>query len=93
MMDKTEKHIGVFGIAINHDFRGGGIGKLLMDLVLKEAKDKLPDIKIVTLGVYSTNDIAKSLYKKMGFVEYGMLPEGITRSGKFEDEFLMYKNI
>lgn len=93
MMDKTEKHIGIFGISVAKDFRGEGLGKLLMELILKEAKEKLPDIKIVTLGVYSTNDIARSLYKKMGFIEYGMLPEGIARSGKFEDEFLMYKNI
>lgn len=93
MMDKTEKHVGIFGISVIKDFRGKGLGKLLMELILKEAKSKISDIKIVTLGVYSTNDIAKSLYKKLGFIEYGMLPNGITRGGKFEDAVLMYKNI
>lgn len=93
MMDKTEKHIGIFGITVKKDFRGEGLGKLLMGLVLKEAKEKIPEIKIATLDVYSTNDIARSLYKKMGFVEYGLLPNGVSRNGKFEDVVLMYKNI
>jgi len=93
MMEKVEKHIGVFGIMINHGFRGEGIGKLLMDLVLKEAKKSIPEIKIVILDVYSTNDIARSLYKKMGFTEYGTLPNGISRVEKFEDMVMMYKNI
>jgi len=93
MMDKTEKHVGIFGISVIKDFRGKGLGKLLMKMVLNEAKSIIPDIKIVTLEVYSTNDIAKSLYKKLGFIEYGILLNGITRGGKFEDAVLMYKNI
>ena len=93
MMDKVEKHIGIFGITVKKDLRGEGLGKLLMELVLKEAKKKIPGIKIITLDVYSTNDIARGLYKKMRFVEYGLLPNGISRSGKFEDAVLMYKNI
>lgn len=93
MMDKVEKHIGIFGITIRKGFRGEGMGKLLMDLVLKEAEGKIQDIRIVTLDVYSTNSIARDLYKKMGFTEYGMLPEGIGRLGKFEDSVLMYKKL
>jgi len=91
--DKTEKHIGSLGITIARNFRGEGMGNLLMGLILKEAKKKLPGIKIITLEVFSANDVAKNLYRKFGFVEYGMLPNGVSRSGKFEDKLLMYKNI
>jgi RimJ/RimL family protein N-acetyltransferase len=93
MLDKTEKHIGIFGISISKGFRGQGLGNQLTNLILKEAKEKIPDIKIVTLDVYAQNDIARGLYKKMGFAEYGILPNGISRNGKFEDSVLMYKNI
>ena len=93
MMEKTQKHIGIFGITIGKGFRGEGVGKLLMNLILKEANKNIPEIKIITLDVYSTNDIARGLYKKMGFAEYGILPGGITRNNKFEDAVLMYKNI
>jgi len=93
MRDKTEKHVGILGISIAKDFRGEGLGKLLMELILKEAEKELPSLKIVTLEVYSTNDIAKKMYEKFGFIKYGILPNGITRGGKFEDAVLMYKNI
>jgi RimJ/RimL family protein N-acetyltransferase len=93
MHDKTEKHIGLLGISIAKDFRGEGIGTLLMDLVLKEAKRELIDLKIVVLDVYSTNNIARKLYSKIGFKEYGVLPDGVSRNNTFEDTFLMYKNI
>jgi RimJ/RimL family protein N-acetyltransferase len=91
--EKTEKHIGLLGLIIAKNFRGEGIGKILMGLVEDEAKINIPGIKIIILEVYSTNDIARGLYKKMGFVEYGTLPNGISRNGKFEDAVLMYKNI
>lgn len=93
MKEKTEKHIGIFGIAILKDFRGEGIGKLLMELVLKEAEKELPDLKVVTLEVYETNSIAQNLYREFGFVEYGRLPNGITRNNSFEDGLFMYKNL
>lgn len=91
--DKVEKHIGVLGITIAKDFRGDGLGKILMDLIFTESKKELSALIIVTLEVYSTNEIARNLYKKVGFVEYGILPQGISRNGKFEDQVLMYKNI
>lgn len=93
MRDKTEKHVGILGISIAKDFRGEGLGKLLIELILKEAQKELPNLKIVTLEVYSTNDIAKKMYNNFGFMEYGRLPKGITRNEEFEDAILMYKNI
>jgi len=93
MMDKTEKHIGVLGISIAKNFRGEGVGKILMNLVEEEAKKKLPDLKMITLGVNSPNTVARDMYKKIGFVEYGILPNGIIRGEKFENAVLMYKNI
>lgn len=93
MMDKTRKHVGNFRIAILKGFRGKGLGKLLMRLVLGEAKKELAELKIVTLEVYATNDTAQNLYRSLGFVEYGRLPNGIIRNNNFDDEILMYKNI
>lgn len=93
MLDKTEKHVGIFGITVAKDFRGEGIGETLMEQTIEEAKKELKDLKIITLEVYGTNNIAQSLYKKMGFKKYGMLQRGIVRQGKFEDAVLMYLDI
>jgi ribosomal protein S18 acetylase RimI-like enzyme len=93
MMDKTEKHIGMLSISVAKDFRGEGTGKLLMEILLKEAKQEIADLKIVTLEVYQMNSIAQNLYKEMSFIEYGMLPNGVIRNNTLENRILMYKNI
>jgi ribosomal protein S18 acetylase RimI-like enzyme len=92
MLDKTENHIGALAISVAKNFRGEGIGKLLMEVLLKETEKELPDLKIVTLEVYQANVIAQNLYKSLGFVEYGRLPKGIMRNNLFEDGIYMYKN-
>jgi len=66
MMDKTEKHIGMLGISVSKNFRGEGIGKILMNLIEEEAKKKLSNLKMITLGVYFTNTIARDCTKKWG---------------------------
>lgn len=93
MRDKTEKHVGVFGISVAREFRNEGIGRLLMDKIFEEAVKEIPDLKIVTLEVYQKNSIAKRIYEGFGFKEYGLLPNGIMRDNAFEDAILMYKNI
>jgi RimJ/RimL family protein N-acetyltransferase len=93
MMDKVESHIGVFGISILKEFRGEGMGKILMRLVLKEAQKYLPGLRIVILKVYSENKTAYNLYKELGFVQYGLLSKGVIYKGRYLDCILMYKNI
>ncbi|MBI2338502.1 GNAT family N-acetyltransferase [Candidatus Daviesbacteria bacterium] len=93
MRERAEKHVGIFGISLAKDFRNDGIGAILLGTVLKEAGKNLEDLKIVTLGVFGNNPVAKNLYKKMGFVEYGNLPKGILHQGKPVDHLYMYKKI
>lgn len=93
MKDKTERHIGVFGISVAKECRGKGVGKLLMEQVLSEAKNNILGLKLVVLSVYGNNSLAHDMYKKFGFKEYGRLPEGIFRKDAYEDEILMFKKI
>lgn len=93
MRDKTEKHEGVFGISISKEFRNQGIGKIFMDMILKEAKKNLPDLRIITLEVFANNPRAYEMYKKFGFKEFGMLPKGIYYKGKYVDRVYMYKEV
>lgn len=93
MKDKTESHEGVFGISLLKEYRGEGIGKIFMKLVLEEAKRHMSQLRIVTLGIFDSNSIAKSMYEKFGFKEYGRLPKGILYRGKYVDHIYMYKNV
>jgi RimJ/RimL family protein N-acetyltransferase len=93
MLDKIEKHIGEFGISIAQEYRGEGIGTLLMDAVLKEAEANIPELRIVVLYVFSNNTTAIAMYEKFGFVTYGRLPDGIKHNDVFVDNIEMYKKI
>ena len=93
LKDKTESHEGVFGISLSKDFRGEGIGKTLMRLTIGEAINNLPQLQIITLGIFGNNTLAISMYKNFGFKEYGRLPKGIFYKGKYIDHIYMYKNV
>ncbi len=93
LYDKATKHVGIFGIALAKEFRGEGIGALLMEKIIKEAEKNLQGLKIIILSRLGNNEIAEKLYKKMGFKEYGRLPEGVTHREKLVDHVYMYKKI
>ena len=93
MKDKVTSHEGTFGITVSKDYRGQGIGKTLMELVLKEAESNLPQLRIVSLAVFGDNPLAYGIYKMFGFHEFGRLSEGILHKGKYVDHIYMYKKI
>lgn len=91
LKERVEKHIGVFGITIARGFRGEGIGSKLMQLVIAEAEKNLPQMEIITLGVFGNNDLAREMYRKFGFVKYGNLPKGIKLENDYVNHEYMYK--
>jgi ribosomal protein S18 acetylase RimI-like enzyme len=93
MKDLVEKHVGAFGISIAKTYRGEGIGSLLMETVLKEAVANIPHLRIIMLEVFSDNTLAIAWYKKVGFVEYGRLPEGILHNNAYVDTVYMYRKV
>ena len=90
---KAIKHIGVFGISLAKEFRGEGIGTLLMEKLIGEAKQHLKGLKIITLEMFGNNKIAEKLYRKMGFIKYGNLPKGIIYRGTPVDHIYMFKEV
>lgn len=90
---RVNNHVGTFGLSVAKDFRGKGIGKRLMELVLEETKKNLKHIKIIHLECFANNETACNLYKSVGFKEYGKLPNGIAYRDGFVDEILMFKEI
>lgn len=64
-----------------------------MELVIQKSIENIKSLKIITLEVFANNPIAIPLYKKLGFQEYGSLPNGLKRQGEFSDSVLMYKKV
>ncbi|MGB9707665.1 MAG: GNAT family N-acetyltransferase [Microgenomates group bacterium] len=86
---KRSLHVGVFGISVEKNYRGEGIGFILAKTVIEEAKEKIRGLKMIVLNVFSPNYKALNLYKKLGFIEYGRLRNGLLYKNNFIDEVKM----
>ena len=90
---KRLAHTGSFGMMIQKEYRGFGIGKKLINELLNWA-EKNPLIEKVSLGVFSTNLRAIELYKSMGFIEEGRkINEIKINDDEYADDILMYKMV
>ena len=88
---KRLSHTGSIGLLIRNNYRGIGIGKMLIQVLLEWA-GKNPLIEKVSLAVFSTNHRAISLYKSMGFIEEGRkINEFKFAENEYVDDILMYK--
>ena len=83
-------HTGTFGMMVDKRYRGQGIGMALIEELLTWAKQNL-HIQKVSLGVFSTNESAIALYKKMGFIEEGRKVKEYKVNNGYVDDILMYQ--
>ncbi|MCF6461246.1 ribosomal protein S18-alanine N-acetyltransferase [Clostridium sp. Cult3] len=79
----------ITNIAVDKEYRGLGLGNKLLEGLIQLCIDR--DIKAITLEVRKSNEIAKGLYKKYGFKEYGVRPGYYTNNN--EDAIIMWKTI
>jgi cysteine desulfurase/selenocysteine lyase len=92
MNERGMDHVGVFGLSLSKDVRGEGIGKQVMSVVLKHAK-QLPKLRLLTLTIYANNDVGTKLYEFFGFKTFGRLPKGFRYKNTFVDSIQMYKEM
>ncbi|MDP3058310.1 MAG: GNAT family N-acetyltransferase, partial [bacterium] len=69
---KRTHHTGEFGIAVQHDFWGLGIGKALMSILICWANAN-PIIGKINLRVRDTNYKAIAIYERLGFQHEGRI--------------------
>ena len=83
----AHQHRGVLGMGVHKDYRGHGIGSLLLEAALAKAKEI--GLIRVDLTVYAGNTAAIALYRKCGFVEEGRIVKGRFLDGQFDDVIQM----
>lgn len=82
------KHRAEFGISIEKDYWGMGIGRAMTKACIECAKEA--GYSQLELGVIADNMSAVSLYKSVGFVEYGRNPrEFCSRYTGWQEVILM----
>ncbi len=91
--EKATRHVINFGITVRKEYRGKGIGKQLILLAIQQIRLNFKHHKIMTLSAHADNELAIALYRKLGFVQYGQLPDGVFREGQYHDLILMYKKL
>lgn len=83
-------HTGEFGITVHPEFQQSGIGRQLIENLLKWAKEN-SQLEKVYLQVFATNHPAIKLYSSLGFKEEGRLIKAIRQlSGEYVDVLQMY---
>ena len=83
-----QMHVGDFSISIKNGYRGIGLGKYLLNGIIKLAKKELKP-KILKLAVFPNNKPAINLYKKFGFQKVAKIPKQLNYKGKLIDEIIM----
>lgn len=84
------RHRVTLGIALYQKFTGMGIGKVMMETLIRLAKDM--EYEQIELSVIANNERAIALYKKMGFEICGTtLRASKYKDGTYADEYLMVR--
>lgn len=81
-------HVGEFGVSVLKEYWGNGIGELLTNYLISWSKDS-GIIRKINLRVRTDNKAGICLYKKLGFLEEGILKRDFLINGKFHDSILM----
>lgn len=86
------RHVGVLGMGVLATYRNMGIGKKLLVLAIKHARQH-NGIEKVELEVFKTNVDAIRLYEKFGFRHEGTRVKGRKLDGVYDDIVLMGKEL
>jgi putative acetyltransferase len=88
---KKLAHQCLFAIIVQQEYRGRGIGKTLLDSLLKLGREKF-HLSMVHLEVYEGNP-AIHLYERMGFKPFGKQAHFIKDQGKYIAKIMMEKKL
>jgi RimJ/RimL family protein N-acetyltransferase len=74
----------IWGMVVDPEFRGQGIGRSLLRAALSHASD-LPGLRQVNLSVVTTNQAAYALYLSCGFEVFGLEQDSVEVDGEYYD--------
>lgn len=84
----TGLHRCELGIGIERPYRGKGLGRKLMNTAIEFAHAS-QILAWIDLRVFAHNTIAQALYRSLGFVEIGTVPDRFRIEDKSIDDVLM----
>lgn len=85
------RHTCLFAVIVQKEHRGKGVGKQLLEELMRLAKSKF-DIEILHLEVYEQNPAIR-LYQRLGFVEFGRQERFIKEEKGYLAKIFMQKEL
>ncbi len=82
-----ETHVGTIGIAIRAAYRDAGLGRAMMERILEWMRVR--GLKKASLAVFSTNERAIALYRRLGFEVEGVRKRQYRIRGEWVDDVMM----
>ncbi len=88
-LPSKHRHRAVLGVALHKGIRGKGVGEALMRRTMDLALKRFRGIETLELSSFAYNERAQSLYKKLGFKEFGRVPRSAKEGDEYFDEVMM----
>lgn len=88
---KTRHSGTIWGVYLRPQYRGQGIATRLLEACAAWAREGT--MRILKLGVVTTNTAAIKCYTNYGFQVYGLEPKALFVNNRYYDELLMVKTI
>jgi putative acetyltransferase len=82
------RHAGHIGLAVHDKWQSKGVGSALMKALI-EVADNWLNLSRLELSVFTDNEAALKLYKKLGFVVEGTHKKFAFRDGEYVDAYTM----
>lgn len=79
-------HVGEFGVGVMKEYRGIGVGKLLLNQMVVASRES--GIKILLARTFKTNTVMRRLLEVSGFREVGDLPKIYRSRGRYVDQII-----
>jgi len=82
-------HTAFFGMGMLKEWQSCGLGTAILEAAIDWARNH-SGLEILFLQVYADNQAGLALYRKMGFVEHGRIPDFFKQNGRYHDEISMH---
>ena len=76
------------GMVVAAEHAGQGVGRALVEALVLRAR-QLPSLEQIDLTVTAGNERARTLYRRCGFTQVGVLPRAIRVDGCYHDKLQM----
>ncbi|WP_433738895.1 N-acetyltransferase family protein [Pseudomonas putida] len=90
--EKARHKATLFGMYVSAGVRQQGLGQQLVQAVLDEARTH-QGLRLIKLTVTAGNEAAFNLYRRCGFVQYGLEPMAVRVGEEYLDKIHMWREI